>query len=326
MPERLRHRVVNFYSKPGFLFMIVRPHLHWFRLLFVWRGSVLPCLIYRLMLVLAVSVVSVLCRDWWMSQHAASALSIPPFTLMGVALAIFLGFRNTVSYDRYWEARKQWGSLLIAARSLTRQVASLCPQDVPLQHRVVRVVAAFMYAQKHQLRRTDPKADLATRLDAETLAEVSGARFVPSMLLLVMGRMLAQTQQAGGLSEWQWQAMDRNLHLMTEAGGACERIANTPIPYTYRVLMNRTVMTYCLLLPIGLSASIGWLTPLVATFIAYTFLAVDVIGEQIEEPFGTEPNDLALDAMCHAIEVSVCEMVGAPVVGEAPLVKNWVAH
>ena len=118
--------------------MIVRPHLHWFRLLFVWRGSVLPYIATRLLLVLAVSVASVLSRDWWMSAHAASALSIPPFTLMGVALAIFLGFRNSVSYDRYWEARKQWGNLLIAARALTRQVASFASGDRELQRRAAR--------------------------------------------------------------------------------------------------------------------------------------------------------------------------------------------
>ena len=107
--------------------MIVRPRHHWFRLLFVWRGSVLPDIIGRLALVLAVSVISVLSREWWMSVHAHSALSIPPFTLMGVALAIFLGFRNSVSYDRFWEARKQWGGLLVVARSLVRQVCSSLP-------------------------------------------------------------------------------------------------------------------------------------------------------------------------------------------------------
>ena len=86
----------------------------------------------------------------------------------------------------------------------------------------------------------------------------------------------------------------------------------------YRVLMNRTVMVYCLLLPIGLSTTIGWLTPIIATFVAYTFLALDVIAEQIEEPFGTEPNDLALASMCHALEVSVCELVGETPVSCAP--------
>jgi putative membrane protein len=304
--------------------MIVRPHLHWFRLLFVWRGSVLPYIVTRLLLVLAVSVISVLCSGWWMSEHANSALSIPPFTLMGIALAIFLGFRNSVSYERFWEARKQWGNLLIGARSLTREVASFAPDDTPLQQRVARTLAAFAYALKHQLRGTDPAVDLACRLDAEASQRVAGARFVPSAILLDMARDLASAQRQGTISDLQLQSMDRNLNLLTEASGACERIANTPIPYTYRVLMNRTVMVYCLLLPIGLSTSIGWLTPLIATFVAYTFLALDVIGEQIEEPFGKEPNDLALASMCHAIEVSVCELVGETPRGSPPAVENYV--
>lgn len=304
--------------------MIVRPHLHWFRLLFVWRGSVLPYIISRLLLVLAVSVLSILSRDWWMSAHAASALSIPPFTLMGIALAIFLGFRNSVSYDRYWEARKQWGALLIGARSLTREIASFAPAEVDLQRRVARTLAAFAYALKHQLRNTDPRVDLACRLDAGTLERVCAARFAPSALLLCLAQDIGSAQKAGVISDLQWQSIDRNLNLLTEASGACERIANTPIPYTYRVLMNRTVMVYCLLLPVGLSTSIGWLTVLVAPFIAYTFLALDVIGEQIEEPFGKEPNDLALASMCHGIEVSVCELVGEQPRSSPPEVVDYV--
>ena len=304
--------------------MIVRPHLHWFRLLFVWRGSVLPYIISRLLLVLAVSVLSILSRDWWMSAHAASALSIPPFTLMGIALAIFLGFRNSVSYDRYWEARKQWGALLIGARSLTREVASFAPAEVDLQQRVARTLAAFAYALKHQLRNTDPRLDLACRLDDATLKRVFAARFAPSALLLCLAQDIGSAQKAGIISDLQLQSIDRNLNLLTEASGACERIANTPIPYTYRVLMNRTVMVYCLLLPVGLSTSIGWLTILVAPFIAYTFLALDVIGEQIEEPFGKEPNDLALASMCHGIEVSVCELVGEQPRSSPPEVVNYL--
>ena len=303
--------------------MIVRPHLHWFRLLFVWRGSVLPYITTRLLLVLVVAVASVLSRSWWMREHADSSLSIPPFTLMGIALAIFLGFRNSVSYERFWEARKQWGSLLIAARSLTREVASYST-DVALHKYVARTLAAFTYALKHQLRGTDSRRDLACRLDPDLLERVLIARYATSVILLSLSQTLSAAQKAGQFSDLQLQSMNRNLNVLTEASGACERIANTPIPYTYRVLMNRTVMAYCLLLPIGLSTSIGWLTPLIATFVAYTFLALDVIGEQIEEPFGTEPNDLALASMCHAIEVSVCELVGETPRSEAPQVTDYV--
>lgn len=304
--------------------MIVRPNLHWFKLLFVWHGSVLPHIATRLLLVAIVSVASVLSRDWWLGAHADSALSIPPFTLMGIALAIFLGFRNTVSYERFWEARKQWGALLIASRSLTRQVVSHAPTDRDLQRYVVRTLAALVFALKHQLRRTDPQSDLASRMTECEFASVREARFVPSVILLCLSRRLAAAQRGAIIGELQLQSMDRNLHLLTEASGACERIANTPIPYTYRVLMNRTVMIYCLMLSVGLSTTVGWLTPVVATFIAYTFLALDVIGEQIEEPFGTEPNDLALATLCHSIEVSICEMIGETALSKAPEVRDFV--
>ncbi|UCV13480.1 bestrophin family protein [Quatrionicoccus australiensis] len=308
--------------------MIIRPRHHWFRLLFVWRGSVLPNIVGRLALVLAVSVASVLSREWWMNAHANSALSIPPFTLMGVALAIFLGFRNSVSYERFWEARRQWGNILVAARSLVRQVVSVLPGESHAAFRLqlVRAVSAFAFALKHQLRQTDAAADLALRLDAPALAEVVAARFQPQIVLLQLANWLADEQRRGNLSEMEWLALDKSLSVLGETSGACERIASTPIPYTYRVLMNRTVMVYCLLLPVGLATSIGWLTPLIATFVAYTFLALEIIGEQIEEPFGTEPNDLALDALCHTIEYSVCEMAGLAPLGEAPVAHDYVLN
>ena len=306
--------------------MIVRPSQHWFRLLFVWRGSVLQDISGRLLLIFAVSVISVLSRDWWLHAHADSALSIPPFTLMGVALAIFLGFRNSVSYDRFWEARKQWGAVLVAARSFVRQVLSAVPGDehAALRLSLVRQVSAFAFALKHQLRRSDAAADMAQRLAPAACARLAAKRYPPQVLLLNLAQLLAEARKAGWMDEWQLLAMDRNLNALAEASGACERIAGTPIPYTYRVLMNRTVMVYCVLLPIGLAPTTGWMTPLIATFVAYTFLALEIIGEQIEEPFGTEPNDLALDAICHTIEVSVCEMADVAPLSTAPVIKDFV--
>lgn len=162
---------------------------------------------------------------------------------------------------------------------------------------MARTLSAFVYALKHLLRDTDPSSDLASRLDAGARARVAGVRFAPSVILLILAREIGAAQKQGSISDLQAQSMDRNLKLLTEAAGACERIANTPIPYTYRVLMNRTVMVDCLLLPIGLSTTIGWLTPIIATFVACTFLA---------------------------LEVSVCELVGETPVSCAPEVKNYV--
>ena len=197
--------------------------------------------------------------------------------------------------------RKQWGALLIAARSLIREAASFAPADTALQRRLARTLAAFVYALKHQLRGTDPDADLACRLDADVHQRVAAARFVPSAILLDLARDLAAEQRNATISDLQLQSMDRNLNLLTEASGACERIANTPIPYTYRVLMNRTVMVYCLLLPVGLSTSIGWLTPLVATFVAYTFPGAGRHRRADRRALrqGTQRSRPGLDVPCH---------------------------
>ena len=138
---------------------------------------------------------------------------------------------------------------------------------------------------------------------------------MPSALLLCLAQDFAAARRAGSLTDLQLQAMDANLNLLTEASGACERIANTPIPYTYRVLMNRTVMVYCLLLPVGLANAIGWLTVLVGPFIAYTFLALEALGSELEEPFGSQANDLPLDALCWTIERPRCSKRWASTTG-----------
>ena len=306
--------------------MIVRPRHHWFRLLFVWYGSVLPQIFGRLTLIFTVSLLSVLCSNWWLQHFPDSALSIPPFTLMGVALAIFLGFRNSASYERFWEARRQWGILLIETRGLVSKLLSSLPGEAhaALHERTTRALSAFVYALKHQLRDTDATADLRRWLTPEMQAEVVGKRFPTQLILLDISRTLVAERQAGHLADMEWLAMSRNLDRLGEASGACERIANTPIPYTYWVLMNRTVVIYCLLLPIGITTTLGWLTPLIATFVAYTFLALEMVGEQLEEPFGTEANDLALDAICHTIECATCELAGLPALGEAPVVRDYV--
>ncbi len=84
--------------------------------------------------------------------------------------------------------------------------------------------------------------------------------------------------------------------------GACERIKNTPIPFTYTVLLHRTAYLYCFLLPFGLVDSLGFMTPFVVAIIAYTFFGLDALGDEIEEPFSLCANDLPLSALSTTIE------------------------
>ncbi|WP_316803134.1 bestrophin family protein [Pedobacter nototheniae] len=292
--------------------MIIRKREHWFRLLFVWHGSVLPRLLPRLALlfIFALGVVYL--------HGAVFSFKIPlnpaPFTLFGIALALFLGFRNNASYERFWEGRKLWGALLNDTRSLARQAITISGYTTENQevNNFVRLLIAFTYALKHQLRGTEAKADMEQRLPANVVAEILPAQYKPILLLKKMGVWVQDAKLSGKIDSIIQATFEENFNKLSDIVGGCERIASTPIPYSYRVLLHRTVYLYCFLLPFGLVDSLGWLTPLIVVFIAYTFVAFEAIADEIEEPFGTEANDLALNSMCEMIESTLLEMAGEP--------------
>ena len=284
-------------------------------MLFVWRGSVLPEILPRLVALLLLSGLIVFFRGQFFEYKIS--LNPAPFTLIGLALAIFLGFRNNASYDRFWEGRKLWGALLIDTRSLVRQavtMSGLPPGSESVTH-FTRLLIAFTYALKHQLRQTNPAPDLERLLPPDLARAVQKTKFRPIRLLQEMGTWVQQLKTEGAIDSITQTAFDHNLNQLSYVVGGCERIASTPIPYTYSVLLHRTVYIYCFLLPFGLVDSIGWMTPIMVVFVGYTFIALDAIVNEIEEPFGEEPNDLALNTMSQTIETSLLEMIGqqAPV-------------
>lgn len=293
--------------------MIIRPKYNWVRLLFVWNGSVLPDIFPRLLAIFTLSAMVLYFHGVLFSVKVS--LNSTPFTLMGIALAIFLGFRNSAAYDRFWEGRKLWGALLNTSRSLARQSQSLLALNTSakdLQH-FNRLIIAFSFALKHQLRHTDPDVDLKRLLPPDVAQRIHSSRFRPSMILHEMGQWLKQQKAQGNADSITLMTFDKNLNDLSDILGGCERISNTPIPYPYAVLLHRTVYIYCILLPFGLVDSIDWMTPFICTFVAYTFMAMDAIILQIEEPFGLEDNDLALNFMTENLECSIREIGGEKV-------------
>jgi putative membrane protein len=290
--------------------MIIRKQENWFRMLFIWRGSVLPRLLSRLSLLLLLSLL-VLYFNGAIFNYKIQ-LNPAPFTLFGIALAIFLGFRNNVSYDRFWEGRKLWGSMLNTTRSLARQAQTLTHMDAEnssLGH-FVNLLIAFTWSSKHQLRHTDPGEDLNRLLGAAESMKFKGKRYTPNLLVLEMGKWLQVLRSKGSIDPLLAANLDHNLNELSNIIGGCERIASTPIPYTYKVLLHRTVYFYCFLLPFGFVDSLGWMMPVIVTFIAYTFVALEAVADELEDPFGLEPNDLALNALCAMIENTLREMQG----------------
>ena len=293
--------------------MIIRPHVHWFRMLLAWRGSVLPQLLPRLALILAIAVIAVAAHDHLL-PISLNLNTTAPFSLVGIALAVFLGFRNNASYDRWWEARKLWGQLLNDSRSLTRQALTLRTRPLPKEELIefCAALGALAHALRHQLRKTDPREDLAPRLPPALFERVMASRYKPATLLLFLGEWAQRQAQSGAIDPMAVLAFDRNLNGLSDVIGGCERIASTPLPFAYSVMIHRTVYFFCASLPFGLVDSIGIFTPVFSVFVAYTFMAHEAIASQIEEPFGTDDNDLALNTMSVMIEDAMRDLRGEP--------------
>lgn len=293
--------------------MIVRDRPNGLRLFLVLRGSILPT-IWKSLLVTTVLAVLVTIFDR-QDGGLRYTLSPIPFTLMGLPLAIFLGFRNNAAYDRYWEGRKQWGELVGRSRSLARQCLSMIDDepegadDAP-RARMVRRAVAYAHALRHHLRRSDPDADLAPWLDAAELARVRAMPNPPQALMLEMGHDLGRCLRARRIDPNMAIGIDETLTAMTGVATACERLRGTPIPFSYTLLLHRTAYLYCFLLPFGLIGAVGLLTPVVTAIVAYTFFGLDALGDEIEEPFGMQDHDLPLEAMCRTIEIDLRAALG----------------
>lgn len=288
--------------------MIIKKKHNWFRMLFEWKGSVLPQLLPRLLLLLLFSFLVVYFKPYLIAYN----LHINPaiFTLFGIALAIFLGFRNSVSYDRFWEGRKLWGALLNDTRSLARQSITLIhdPAYDTKRDNFTNLLIAFVYSLKHQLRETDAAEDLNRLLPKEFTEQLKEVQFKPIIILRELGIWVKNAKAENKIDSVTQLAFEENLNKLSDIVGGCERIASTPIPYTYSVLLHRTVYIYCFLLSFGFVETMGWVMPFIIVFIAYTFVALEAIADELENPFGLQPNDLALDTMARIIENTLLEL------------------
>jgi putative membrane protein len=267
---------------------------------------------------LAVSTLLAVVVTWTDGQfgHHKLHFTTTPFTLMGLPLAIFLGFRNNAAYDRYWEGRKQWGELILRSRSLARQCLSLVApgtvHDADDPHlRIIRRAIAYAHALRHRLRGdTDGNADVAPWIAHAEWERVRTQSNVPYALMLEMGADLGHCLRTGRLDACLAPSIDASLSAMTAVAASCERIRGTPIPFSYTLLLHRTAYLYCFLLPFGLVDTIGYLTPLVSAIVAYTFFGLDALGDELEEPFRASDNGLPLEALCRTIEIDLRTALG----------------
>jgi len=284
--------------------MIVRDRPRLPELLFALRGSIVPLIapgVIALMLIAAAMV--------WVHQRFQLFPVVDGigFTVFGVALSLFLGFRNNAAYDRWWEARKLWGGLLADMRSFAREVDIFVP-DETLRAALLNGALAFLHLHRANLRGlTD---DAVARDLGGALAD---AAHPPNAALDTLATKIANARRAGLIDGFGALSLGQRIASMSLQQAGCERIAATPLPYVYSLLVYRTTYLYCLLLPLALVGPVGWMTPVFTGIVAYVFLGFAEVSEELSHPFGVTQNALPLDAICRAAEISI-----APHLGKTP--------
>lgn len=286
--------------------MIIRNRPTLLQLFFIHRGAILPQVLPELLLVFTVATLVLL----GLQAYGLSWLefSPAPFTLLGVGLSIFLSFRNNACYDRWWEARRQWGQMLVTIRSLARQLQVIA--DTRQRETLLRQLMAFAPLLVARLRRRDKASIGSTYLPPDLLRQVVHAANPPEFLLQRIETGLIDAYRQQQIDSMLYPYLSQRLQELCSVQTACDRINTTPLPFAYTLLLHRSAHLFCFLLPFGLAQSMGWLTPFFAALVAYTFFGLDALGDQLENPFGEDENDLALDAMTRNLEIELRESLG----------------
>ena len=274
--------------------MIVRGRPRLLEVMFAVKGSILPVILGRLIFLTVVSGAAVVIEQIYPSPMRH--LSAVPFTLIGLALSIFMSFRNGACYDRWWEARKLWGQLIIDMRSFSRQVSGLALAE---RRPMLTALCGFANGLAARLRDQDEVAAIAPWL--ETHWPAAPPNPTDSVLSSVGAKCLA-LKHAGQISEIHYSVLEIQLTSLSFVQASCERIKSTPVPFAYALLLHRTAYLFCLLLPFALAPALGWWTPLPVVIVGYAFFGLDALGDQLEDPFGLDANDLPLEAMVRIVE------------------------
>lgn len=246
--------------------------------------------------------------EWW-ALSGQIKLSGNIFSFLGIVLSILLVFRTNSAYDRWWEGRKQWGALVNHARNLAINVHAAFPSgDDDARHQMAVLISNFCIAFKEHLRKGVLLEEFihVSPHDLELYRETS---HVPNFIVFQMYHKVQETFRDGGITEADHINLKHNLNAFLDILGACERIKKTPIPFSYAVYIRLFILAYAALLPFVLVPTLGlWTVPLVM-FIFFAFLGVELMAEEIEDPFGLDCNDLPTGNIAHTIKNNVFEIL-----------------
>jgi putative membrane protein len=248
-------------------------------------------------------------------------LALPnlPLSIGGGALGVVLGFRINVSYARWWEARTLWGRIANYSRCVGRQaVAYIFDADEPedrglirdIRRRIVCHQIAYASALRCQLRGQDPWPELVPLLSTEEIDSLRGEKNAAVGIQRRIAMLVRDCRQRGWLGAIELGLLDSALTELANAQGGCERIKSTPVPKAYDHFIRFLVHGYCVILPLGMVASVGLLTPLGSALLGFVFLALENIGRDLEHPFDNSVHDIAMTSICRTIEINLKQSLG----------------
>ena len=308
---------------------------NWFRSTVRWRGSVLPAILPRSLICGASGVlITILHQLGWPVGIPALAGLVP-----NLVLGLMLVFRTNTAYERFWEGRRLWGSLVNVSRNLARQIWTNVAEpesdnivlgrqsdtvpgarsDREAKAATLRLLVAFAVATKLHLRQQPVNQELEQLLPSSKFFKLKQMNNPPLEVAFWIGDYLQQQYQRDRLHIHQLIAMQELLNGMVDSLGGCERILKTPIPLAYMIHLRQLLLLYCLTLPFQFVSDLGWWTSLVVVLISFTLFGIEEIAVEIENPFGQDANDLPLDAICETMLRNVEDLMTlTPSAGNLP--------
>ncbi len=229
-------------------------------------------------------------------------------SILGVVLGLFLVFRMNSAYERWWEGRSQWGLLVNDCRNLAQKVnAMLKPDEVEHRKFFELMISNFPFALKEHLR-DGVKFDEIEDPGNGIMDKLKSANNVPNVMLALIYKRLHQLFDQKIITGEQLIVLDTELEEYATIQGACERIKNTPIPYSYSMYIKKFIFTFVITLPFGFVSTFFYVTIPIVLLLFYILVSIELIAEEIEDPFGHDVNDLPTDQLAEKIRADVKEI------------------
>ncbi|MDX2172701.1 MAG: bestrophin family ion channel [Bacteroidota bacterium] len=229
--------------------------------------------------------------------------------ISGFIISLVLVFRINTAYDRWWEGRKLWGGLLNSCRNLSIKMHALMPKNsIEERKEIAAMISNYAYVLKEHLRNNSPEK-LVAESSYINKAEYTKSNHKPNYIAKQLTEYIINISQKNPKTQYDSLLISSNLNDLTDICGACERIKNTPIPYSYNMFIKRIVFVYIITMPIAFGFSVGYWSIPVVMVMFYAFASLELISEEIEDPFGYDENDLPTDEIAEKIKLNVHEIL-----------------